>query len=75
MRRGRNLARLARLALLVGLIAAVVVATAAAGPAKCTHGVSSVGPVVVSHGQLDRQQSDLMPHTQACLPAGRPAPR
>jgi hypothetical protein len=67
MRRARNLARLVRLALLAGLIAAVVVATAAAGPSPCTHGVSSVGPVVLTNGQLDPQKSRLKPHTQACL--------
>ena len=71
MRKVHNLARLFRLALLAGLIAAVVVATAAAGPAPCTQGVSSVGPVVLTNGQLDQSKSELTPHTQACLPPSR----
>jgi hypothetical protein len=50
-----------------GLIAAVVVATAAAGPAPCKRGVSSVGPVVLTNGHLDRQRSELTPHTENCL--------
>jgi hypothetical protein len=67
MGRARNLGRLLRLALLAGLIAAVVVATAAAGPAPCKRGVSSVGPVVLTNGHLDRQRSELTPHTENCL--------
>jgi hypothetical protein len=33
----------------------------------CRYGVSSVGPAVINGGQLATSQSDLTPHTEACL--------
>jgi hypothetical protein len=68
MRKARNVPRLVWLALLAALIAVVVAATAAGDRPHCTHGVSSVGPVVLVHGHLDRRRSELTPHTQTCLP-------
>lgn len=55
----------------LGLLAAAAVfcvASVAAAPVRCTHGVSSVGPAVLINGHLARVQSDLSPHTQPCLP-------
>jgi hypothetical protein len=65
----RGVSRLLRLALLAALVAVVVVATAAAGTpaARCTHGVSSIGPVTLVHGHLTAD-SDVTPHTEECLP-------
>jgi hypothetical protein len=59
------LMRLLRLALLAALIAVVVVTTATADTPVCTHGVSSVGPVVLTHGRLS---GNATPRTEACLP-------
>jgi hypothetical protein len=36
------------------------------GHARCTHGVSSIGPVVIASGRAVR--GSTTPHTQACLP-------
>jgi hypothetical protein len=55
------------LVLLAALAAVVVAVTAAAAPPACTHGVSSVGPAVFVNGHLANDQSDLTPHTEACL--------
>jgi hypothetical protein len=64
-----GMVRLVRLALLAVFIAATaLVTTAAAGPPACTHGVSSVGPAVVVNGHLARNQSDLTPHAESCVP-------
>jgi hypothetical protein len=57
--------KLLRLALLAALIAVVVVTTATADTPVCTHGVSSVGPVTLTHGQL---RGDTTPRTEPCLP-------
>jgi hypothetical protein len=57
--------RLFRLALLAALIAVVVVTTATADTPVCTHGVSSVGPVTLTHGRLS---GSTAPQTEACLP-------
>lgn len=57
--------KLLRLALLAALIAVVVVTTATADTPVCTHGVSSVGLVTLTHGQL---RGDTTPRTEPCLP-------
>jgi hypothetical protein len=62
---GRGLTRLLRLVLVAALIAIIVVTTATADTPVCTHGVSSVGPVTLTHGHLT---GDTTPHTEACLP-------
>ena len=59
------MARLLRLILIGALIAVVVVTTATADSPACTHGVSSIGPVTLTHGHLS---GDTTPHTEACLP-------
>jgi pyrimidine deaminase RibD-like protein len=63
---------------LVAAIAAVAVSVAVAGlyltaavargqaGARCTHGVSSVGPVFLRDGKI--VGGDTTPHTEACLP-------
>ena len=62
---GGRVARLLRLILIGALIAVVVVTTATADSPACTHGVSSIGPVTLTHGHLS---GDISPHTEACLP-------
>ena len=62
---GGRVARLLRLVFVGALIAVVVVATATADAPACSHGVSSVGPVTLTHGHLG---GDTQPHTEACLP-------
>jgi hypothetical protein len=59
------LIRLLRLALFAVLIAVLVVTTATADTPVCTHGVSSVGPVTLTHGHLS---GNTTPRTDACLP-------
>jgi hypothetical protein len=61
----RRVARLLRLVLVGAVIAVVVVTAATADPSACRHGVSSIGPVTLTHGRLG---GDTKPHTQACLP-------
>ena len=64
--------RLLRLALFGVAVALVLAVTAAAGPSRdCTHGTSSVGPAVLINGHLMHTQSDLTPHGDACVRAGR----
>lgn len=63
----RPFTRLVRLALLAVLVGIVVVTTAAAGPSACSHGASSVGPVVLINGQLANDKTNLTPYTEACL--------
>jgi len=57
-------------ALAIVLSALIVVGLAAAGPGRahrrCTHGVSSVGPVFIKGGKI--VGGDTTPDTQACLP-------
>ena len=61
--------RVVRLALLAAILVAILFVTSAAGsPSSCTYGVSSVGPAVLIHGRLASNQSDLVAHTEACLP-------
>lgn len=62
---GGRVTRLLRLVLMGVLIAVVVVTTATADSPACTHGVSSIGPVTITHGHLS---GDTRPHTEACLP-------
>ena len=69
MRRTNHLRR----ALLVGLAIAVsvlVAGLAAAAPGNphrhCSHGLSSIGPVVIKDGKV--VGGDTVPHTEACLP-------
>jgi hypothetical protein len=59
------MARLLWFVVVGALIAVAVVATATADSAACTHGVSSIGPVTLTHGHLS---GDTTPHTEACLP-------
>jgi hypothetical protein len=33
---------------------------------RCTHGVSSIGPVLIENGKV--VGGDTTPHTEACLP-------
>ena len=61
------MARLIQLALCGVLVAVVVVVTASAAPVRCTHATSSIGPAVLIDGHLARGQSDLTPHTAACI--------
>jgi hypothetical protein len=57
--------RLLRLLFVSVIVAVVVVTTATADPSVCTHGVSSVGPVVLRHGEISGSTAS---HTEACLP-------
>jgi hypothetical protein len=60
--------RLFRLALLAAVLVALAAVTSAdGGLSDCRYGVSSVGPAVINGGQLATSQSDLTPHTEACL--------
>jgi hypothetical protein len=52
------------LALAAVLGAFILTAGAAGDVPRCTHGVSSIGPVVLVRGHLT---GDTTPHTQACL--------
>jgi hypothetical protein len=60
----RGAARLFRLVLVGILIAVVLATTATADSPRCTHGVSSVGPVVLKDGHLS---GDTQPRTETCL--------
>lgn len=53
-----------RIALLAVLCVLGLPVSAAGDAPTCTHGVSSVGPVVLVHGHL---RGDTTPHTEACL--------
>ena len=52
------------------LAAVVVFGLVAAGSGRanqrCTHGVSSIGPVIIENGKV--VGGDTTPHTDACLP-------
>jgi len=60
----------ALVALAVALAAVVVFGLVAAGSGRanqrCTHGVSSIGPVIIENGKV--VGGDTTPHTDACLP-------
>jgi hypothetical protein len=58
--------RLIHLAVVGGLVAALVTVTATAAPSTCTHGTSSIGPVVLVHGHLAGHRSGLIPQTSGC---------
>lgn len=62
--------RIALVALAIALSLAAVLGLAAASPGeaheRCTHGLSSIGPVIVEHGKV--VGGDTTPHTEACLP-------
>jgi hypothetical protein len=51
-------------------VSVLVVGLAAAAPGSprqhCTHGLSSIGPVVIKDGKV--VGGDTIPHTEACLP-------
>ena len=59
--------RLILLALVGGLVAAVLAVTSTAARSTCTHGASSIGPIVLVHGHLAKRQSSMTPHSSACL--------
>jgi hypothetical protein len=54
-----------RLVLVGAVIAVVLITTASADSPTCAHGVSSVGPVTLTHGRLSGNNT---PFTEACLP-------
>jgi hypothetical protein len=60
----------ALIALAIALSVLVVIGLAAAAPGharqRCTHGVSSVGPVFIENGKV--VGGDTTPDTEACLP-------
>ena len=57
-------------ALAIGVSVLIVFGLVAAGPGnareRCTHGVSSVGPVYIQDGKV--VGGETTPDTQACLP-------
>jgi hypothetical protein len=57
-------------ALAIALSLVVVLGLVAARPgrahARCTHGLSSIGPVYIAHGKV--VGGDTTPDTEACLP-------
>jgi pyrimidine deaminase RibD-like protein len=58
------------LATLIAALALVFVFAVAAGHSRadqtCTHGASSIGPVVMRDGKI--VGGDTTPHTESCLP-------
>jgi hypothetical protein len=56
------------LAIAVSVLIVIGLAAAAPGSARqrCTHGVSSIGPVYIENGKV--VGGDTTPHTEACLP-------
>ena len=70
MRHVTNIHRAALVAIAIALSLAVLLGLAAASPGeapkRCTHGLSSVGPVVVENGKV--VGGDTTPDTEACLP-------
>lgn len=58
------------MALVVALSVLVVIGLVAAVPGqahqRCTHGVSSIGPVFIENGRV--VGGDTTPRTEACLP-------
>lgn len=59
---------LVALATVVSVLLVIGLAAAAPGNAheRCTHGVSSIGPVLIDNGRV--VGGDTTPHTEACLP-------
>jgi hypothetical protein len=70
LRHGNRVGGTALIALAVALSVLVVIGLAAAAPGharqRCTHGVSSVGPVFIENGKV--VGGDTTPDTEACLP-------
>jgi hypothetical protein len=62
--------RTALMALAVALAAMMAVGLVAAASGRddrrCTHGASSIGPVILRNGRV--VGGDTTPHTEACLP-------
>ena len=56
---------LVAIALLVLVLVGVARGSAAARKQHCTHGVSSIGPMVIANGQA--VSGSTTPHTQACM--------
>ena len=59
---------LVALAIAVSVLLVIGLAAAVRGDARqgCTHGVSSIGPVLIKDGKV--VGGDTTPHTEACLP-------
>ena len=70
MRHGKQARGTAFVGLAVALAVVVVLGLVAANPGRarqrCTHGVSSIGPVYIANGKV--VGGDTTPDTQACLP-------
>jgi hypothetical protein len=70
MRRGRFWRTTVAVAFMATIAVAVVFGVAAAAgrnpTPRCTHGLSSIGPVEIQNGRL--VGGDPEPHTEACLP-------
>lgn len=71
MRHRNHVGGTALVALAIALSVLVVIGLAAAVPGghaqqRCTHGVSSVGPVLIENGKV--VGGDTTPVTEACLP-------
>lgn len=54
------------ISLAVVVLLGLVAATPGRAHQRCTHGVSSIGPVYIEQGQV--VGGDTTPDTQACLP-------
>jgi len=69
MRKGRFFYSAVVIAIAAAMAVALVLGVAAAvgdgATARCTHGLSSIGPVEVENGQTVGR--DSTPHTEACL--------
>lgn len=70
MRQRNRVGGTALVALAIALSVLVVLGLAAAVPShareRCTHGVSSIGPVFIENGKV--VGGDTTPDTEACLP-------
>jgi len=64
--RRRRPSKLVAGALLLLAAGSCVALARATGGASCTHGASSLGPVILLDGKL--VGGDLTPHTDVCLP-------
>jgi hypothetical protein len=63
--RGTALAAFA-IAVSVVVLLGLVAARPGRAHQRCTHGVSSIGPVLIKDGKI--VGGDTTPHTEACLP-------
>lgn len=70
MRHTKHVRETALVAFAIAISIAVVLVLVAARPVRahqrCTHGVSSIGPVLIQNGKV--VGGDTTPDTQACLP-------